>query len=84
MKQWLFDFLSTATEDEATIFTITVWHVWEARNSVCNGEKQFHPKKIEEKLMYKWLCCTYLNHRHHICVSLIVPFQSGLRRRMGG
>ena len=49
MKQWLFDFLSTATEDEATIFTITVWHVWEARNSVRNGEKQVHPKIIAEK-----------------------------------
>ncbi|PVH33143.1 hypothetical protein PAHAL_9G577400, partial [Panicum hallii] len=54
MKQWLFDFLSTATEDEATIFTITVWHVWEARNSVRNGEKQVHPKIIAEKAKAYW------------------------------
>lgn len=34
IKQYLFDFLDDAKDDEATAFTITVWHIWEARNAV--------------------------------------------------
>ena len=49
IKQWLFDFLDGAKDDEATAFTITVWHIWEARNAVRNGEKMLHPHSIAER-----------------------------------
>ena len=32
-KQWLFDFLSRCSDQEATILTVSVWHIWEARNA---------------------------------------------------
>jgi hypothetical protein len=49
MKQWLFDFLDDASDEYATIFTITAWHVWEARNAIRNGENTVHPKVIAER-----------------------------------
>jgi len=49
MKQWLFDFLDDASDNQKTTVTITVWHIWEARNAVRNGESRVHPKVIAEK-----------------------------------
>lgn len=48
MKQWLVDFLAVSSDEDATVFTITVWHVWKARNTVCNSENLFHPNVIAE------------------------------------
>lgn len=49
-KQWLFDYLAKSTEEEATILTITIWHIWEARNCVRNGEHEVHPCCIVQKI----------------------------------
>jgi len=49
-KHWLFDFLAVASEEEATILTVTLWHIWEARNSARNGEDVMHPQMIVEKV----------------------------------
>ena len=38
IRQWFFEFLAEASDEVLTILTITVWHIWEARNVVRNGE----------------------------------------------
>lgn len=50
IKQWLFDFLDGATDEEAMVFTITAWHIWEPRNAVCNGENHVHPNVVAERM----------------------------------
>ena len=50
IKQWLFDFLDGVTDEDATVFTITAWHIWEARNAVRNGENLTHPNRVAEKV----------------------------------
>jgi hypothetical protein len=49
IKQCLFDFLDEANDAEAIAFTITVWHIWEARNAARNGENMMHPHSIAER-----------------------------------
>ena len=49
IRQWFFEFLAEASDEVLTILTITVWHIWEARNAVRNGESRVHPKVIAEK-----------------------------------
>jgi hypothetical protein len=49
-RQWLFDYLAASTEEEAMTMTITLWHIWEARNGVRKGEGQLHPHCIVGKI----------------------------------
>jgi hypothetical protein len=42
-------FLDEANDDEAIAFTITVWHIWEARNAARNGENMMRPHSIAER-----------------------------------
>uniref|UniRef100_A0A8R7UKC8 Reverse transcriptase zinc-binding domain-containing protein n=1 Tax=Triticum urartu TaxID=4572 RepID=A0A8R7UKC8_TRIUA len=35
-KQWLFDFLSGCSDQEATVLTVAIWHIWEAQNVARN------------------------------------------------
>ncbi|CAN6249391.1 unnamed protein product [Urochloa humidicola] len=39
-----------ASEKEAIILTVTLWHIWEARNAHRNGENEGHPRMIVEKV----------------------------------
>jgi hypothetical protein len=48
-KTWLFDFLSKATDLEATILTVVFWHIWEARNDVRNNQAQPDPRCTSAK-----------------------------------
>jgi hypothetical protein len=48
-RSWLFDFLLSCTKREATILAIAFWHIWEARNTVRNGEAEIHPRCWVEK-----------------------------------
>jgi hypothetical protein len=48
-KQWLWEFLANASDEEATIFTLIIWHIWDNRNDVRNGEDIVHPCRIVEK-----------------------------------
>lgn len=48
-KQWLFDYLASASDEEAISFTIMMWHIWENRNAIRNGENIMHPHRIAEK-----------------------------------
>ena len=50
IRQWTLDWLTSATSIEATIFAVTIWHIWAARNSVRNGEPAQHPRQVAEKI----------------------------------
>jgi hypothetical protein len=39
----------SVSEEEATAFTIIIWHIWENRNATRNGENIIHPHRIAEK-----------------------------------
>jgi ribonuclease HI len=55
------DFLNRATALEATILTVTLWHIWDARNQVREGESLMHPRSVAEKaLAYIQMIATYL------------------------
>jgi pentatricopeptide repeat protein len=49
-RQWLFDYLAISTDEEATTMTITLWHIWQARNDARNGEGQLRPHFVVEKI----------------------------------
>ena len=71
IRQWFFEFLAEASDEVLRIFTITVWHIWEARNAVRNGESWVHPHCIVEKVeAFSYTC---LNHLHLTGVNLIYP-----------
>ena len=43
IRKWLFDYLTSASHKEATIFTVTMWLIREARKGVRNDEKlEYH------------------------------------------
>jgi hypothetical protein len=48
-KQWLFEFLSKATDVEATILAVGFWHLWEARNDARNNRAHPDPKQVSVK-----------------------------------
>jgi hypothetical protein len=50
-QQWIFEFLAGCTDREATIFVISLWHIWESRNVVRNGEREVHPHCLVEKIL---------------------------------
>lgn len=70
-RQWLFNFPANSTEKEATQLTISFWHIWEARNVVCNGECEVHPH------------CMFMNQLLPTGVTQ-VSLKDGLHRRKDG
>ncbi|XP_073363182.1 uncharacterized protein [Aegilops tauschii subsp. strangulata] len=44
-KQWLFDFLSSCSDQEATTITVSIWHIWEARNAARNEPMPPPPRR---------------------------------------
>jgi hypothetical protein len=44
------------TKREATMLTISFWHIWEASNAVRNGEIEMYPSCLVEKskLLSTW------------------------------
>jgi ribonuclease HI len=50
-RQWIFYVLAGCTDREATIFVISLWHIWEARNAIRNGEREVHPHRLVEKIL---------------------------------
>jgi hypothetical protein len=38
-----------ASDEQATILTVTLWHIWEARNAVRNGENGIHRHIVAER-----------------------------------
>jgi ribonuclease HI len=50
IRQWTLDWISSATAEQNTALAVTVWHLWEARNAVRNGEAMQHPSRIVQKI----------------------------------
>ncbi|KAM3230197.1 hypothetical protein ACQJBY_060782 [Aegilops geniculata] len=49
-KQWLFDFLSRCTDREATVMAVSIWHIWDARNSARNTLEVPTPRSTASKI----------------------------------
>jgi hypothetical protein len=50
-KFWLFDYLSKATEMDATTLPVGCWHVWDARNDARNNNSELHPQNTSVKII---------------------------------
>lgn len=50
IRTWLLEWISEASDLHTTVFTVTVWYIWEARNAVRNGETFMHPNRFVEKI----------------------------------
>jgi hypothetical protein len=50
-RQWLFDFLTKATELQATTLAVGCRHIWEALNDLCNTEVKPNPQRTCRKIL---------------------------------
>jgi hypothetical protein len=50
IKVWLFDFLARSNDHEKITLAVIVWHIWNARNAICNGETLPHPNSISMQI----------------------------------
>jgi hypothetical protein len=50
MKRGYLIFLMKSSQNEATILTFILWHIWEARNGVREGQCQLHPYCVVQKI----------------------------------
>lgn len=46
VRQWLLDWITTASGFHCTILAVAIWHIWENRNNIRNGEVLPHPNRI--------------------------------------
>lgn len=51
LSNGFFETLANCTEREATILVIALWHIWEVRNAIRNGENEVHPHCVVEKVI---------------------------------
>jgi len=63
-----------------------VWHIWEARNAVRNGEKMVHPHSIPErtKAYIEMVLMHSIKESAPTGASLIAWPLNGLHHRMAG
>jgi hypothetical protein len=50
-KEWLFDFLSKATDLEATLLAVVFWHVCESRKDARNNQAQPKPRRTTTRCL---------------------------------
>ncbi|XP_047086955.1 uncharacterized protein LOC124698511 isoform X1 [Lolium rigidum] len=50
MQQWLLNWISNASDFHSMILAVAVWHIWENRNSIRNGEKMPHPSRVTKRM----------------------------------
>jgi hypothetical protein len=50
-RQWLFDFLESASELQATTLAVAFWHIWEARNTSRNTADKPNPTRTVGKIL---------------------------------
>jgi hypothetical protein len=46
MRQCLLDWVSDASDFHMVVFAVAIWHIWENRNNVRNGEAVPHPPRL--------------------------------------
>jgi hypothetical protein len=49
-KDWVFGFLGRAREIDLILLAVTVWHLWDARNAVRNGESLKNPNSLAGRI----------------------------------
>jgi ribonuclease HI len=50
-RTWLMDFLERCSAMDATVMVVTMWHIWDARNKIREGEPLMHPRVVAEKAL---------------------------------
>lgn len=50
-KAWVFDFLARSSPRQCTALTTVMWHLWENRNSIRNGDPMRHPHSVALQAM---------------------------------
>jgi hypothetical protein len=49
-KAWVFDFLGRGDDKALVTMTVTIWHIWDARNTVRNDGQLKHPHSLAEHI----------------------------------
>jgi hypothetical protein len=57
IRQWTLDWISAARSEHNTVLAVSIWHIWENRNAVRNGEQMPHPGRIVGKIK---ACCDFI------------------------
>jgi hypothetical protein len=75
-KTWTLDFLERCSPMQATVLMVTMWHIWDARNKIREGEPLMHPNSIAQKVLaYIQMIATHLyktepyNRRETIAIA---------------
>ncbi|KAE8772029.1 retrotransposon unclassified [Hordeum vulgare] len=71
-RTWAMDFLSRCSNIEATTVMVTMWHIWDARNSAREGGALVHPSAVALKVkayLNMILLHLYNNDSVQRCVS---------------
>ena len=71
-RTWAMDFLSRCSNFEATTVMVTMWHIWDARNSAREGGVFVHPGAVALKVkayLHMILLHLYNKESVHRCVS---------------
>jgi hypothetical protein len=50
-RVWTLDFLDRCNDMEATAMLVTLWHIWDARNSAREGDQMVHPRVVADKVL---------------------------------
>uniref|UniRef100_A0ACD5YT37 Uncharacterized protein n=1 Tax=Avena sativa TaxID=4498 RepID=A0ACD5YT37_AVESA len=50
MRLWLLDWVSEASDYHMVVFAVAIWHIWENRNNIRNGEAVPHPGRVLGKI----------------------------------
>lgn len=50
IRKWLLDRISEATELHSMIMAVAIWHIWDNRNNIRNGESLVHPSRVLGKI----------------------------------
>jgi hypothetical protein len=81
-RAWVLDFLGRSNDREMVTMAVTVWHLWEARNGVRNGEKRKHQNSPAIQIkVYIELILQHLSRPLPIIgVRPLLLHYSGLRR----
>ena len=60
-KQWFFEFFSRCNSQEATVLADTLWHLWDARNTLREEGGSLHPSTVAMKIkIYVDMIITHL------------------------
>jgi ribonuclease HI len=50
VQQWLLEWINDASDFQSLVFAVAIWHIWDNRNKVRNGESLSHPHRVVGKI----------------------------------